>query len=170
MKVNLFNDKQVKTIVESVNRIFVNKFTVAEKELEALLDAEIKIQLESTDVSEVRTEREEKKVELSTLSDLQNQIRKLDHTACIYVKKSCYKQALTDFDAIKFDTDTEERVNNKAKQLAERVLGIDDISYRQKCLRADIAARTATMAVTDYDSVVSQLEKQITIKDYFVTL
>ena len=71
---------------------------------------------------------------------------------------------------LEFNEDTDEQCNNIAERAAREVLGIDDIGYREDCMYNDIKARIATMQIADYDSVVSLLESNINIKDYFVTL
>ena len=177
MKVNLFNDKQVGTIFRSVYPKFEKLFYKAEGEIEALLGDGSKSQLESnTEIAEYRKSRQETLDTLLKLVDLNKQIEKVNKDYEIATKHYSHRNRLSSFvnnveqATIDFNKQTEENCENKASLAAREVLGIDDIDYRLEAMRNDIKARLATMAVSDYDSVVSMLESEIKIKDYFVTL
>jgi len=175
MRVNLFNDKQVTKLVDSIKRQFVNQFEKAQGELEALLDAEIERQLETDEKTiEYRTERSTDLANMKKLVPLYNQLQEIDDIYSI-VKGYCNTsvQSFTEDEekATKaFNENTELQCGMYARRAANRALGLNDISWRKRCLTEDLTARVAVMAVSDYDTVVANLNTQITIKDYFVTL
>ena len=178
MKVNLFNDKQVSTIFSSVSHTYNEQFNKAEGEIKNILDAEVKRQLETNgDVEALRISRENTLNDSLKLTELSKQVEDISegtHTVAplgyrhrdrLVAFKGDLDKATKEFNEV-----TEQQCKEAATEAAEKVLGIDNISYRQECMYHDIKARIATMAVTDYDSIVSQLESQINIKDYFITL
>ena len=177
MKVNLFNDKQVKTIFESVQRYFQESFVKAHEELKTLLDAEVKRQLESnSEVARIRIYRQEDLDMVLKMTELNKQVKDISENYEIgtigYGHSTRMRSFVDDPEKalLEYNENTDEKCNEAAMSAAEKVLGIDCIGYREDCLNNDIKARIATMAVVDYDSVVSLLETQIKIKDYFVTL
>jgi len=175
MKVHLFNDKQVITVFKSVQRHFQESFNKAQEELKALLDDEVKRQLESnSEVEELKIKRQAKLDVIYKLVELNKQVISIDSN--YKVSSNGYRNFISPFAensekaTFDFNEDTKEQCNEAAMSAAKNVLGIDNIGYREDCLFNDIKARIATMQVSDYDSVVSQLEAQIKINDYFVTL
>ena len=178
MKVNLFNDKQVSTIFKSVSRVFSEQFNKAEDEVKNILDAEVKRQLETNaDIQAFRNTREVKLEASLKLAELSKQVEEISEGLyTISTPGYARRNALSIFKGNiekatnEFNETTDKECNELATIAAEKVLGIDNIDYRKECMYHDIKARVATMAVSDYDSVVSLLEPQIKIKDYFVTL
>jgi len=176
MRVQLFNDKQVKTIFQSVERNSLKSFTKAHEELKALLDDEIKRQLESnTDVEKRKNDKQEELDIILKLVELNKQVTNISDNYFIDFK-GYRRSKVVDFSEdsekalLEWNESIDEDCNNIAMDAAKKVLGIDNLGYREDCLLHDIEARIATMAVSDYDSVVTQLEAQIKIEDYFVTL
>ena len=169
MRVQLFNDKQVSKLVDSVHRQFTIPFDQAKEELEALLDAEIKRQAETN--PGIQEYLEERKVDLAIvlkLVELQKQVEAIDED--YQVRASYPRTSIHGFKQSEYDENTQNQVTMRAKKAAKLALGLNDMSYRMECLLNDITARVAVMAVVDYDTVVVNLNSQITIKDYFVTL
>ena len=170
MKVQLFNDKQVTKLVESIQRQFVIEFNKAKDELEALLDAETKRQVENnTEIQEYIEKRKTNLEIVLQMIKLNDQVEALDENYSIRAQKYGIT-SVCDFDQEYYDKKTQHEVDRKAETAAEKTLGLDDISYRRDCLADDLTARVAVMNVADYDGVVELLNTKINIKDYFVTL
>ena len=169
MRVQLFNDKQVAKVIESVKRQFVINFEKAKEELETLLDAEIKRQTETNvKVQEYIEERKTKLDVVLELIKLNEQVLAISDK--YYITGVWNYPSVDSFDQEKYDNHTQQHIERKAENAAENALGLDDIHYRKQCLLDDLTARVAVMNVADYDSVVELLNTKIKIKDYFVTL
>jgi hypothetical protein len=170
MRIQLFNDKQVTKLVESIQRQFVVEFNKAKDELEALLDAETKRQVENNvDIQEYIEKRKTNLELVLQLVELNKQVEALDDS--YYINTSKWRSTrISGFEQESYDKKTQDTINDKADTAAEKALGLDDIDYREKCLNDDIIARVAVMNVTDYDNIVTLLNTKIKIKNYFVTL
>ena len=169
MRVQLFNDKQVFKVVESIKRQFVINFEKAKDELEALLDAEIKRQTETNvKIQEYIEERKTKRDTVLSLMDLNEQVKAINEN--YYISNNWKSPSVEGFDQEHFDKNTQNHIEMKAENAAKNALGLDDISYRENCLLDDLTARVAVMNVADYDDVVALLNTKINIKYYFVTL
>ena len=170
MRVQLFNDKQVAKLVESVQRQFVINFDKAKIELEALLDAETKRQVENnTEIQEYVEERKTNLELVLQLVKLNEQVGAVKEE--YYVCSSKWRStSISDFEQESYDKKTQREIDYMAETAANKALGLDDIDYRERCLNDDIVARVAVMNVADYDGVVELLNTKINIKDYFVTL
>jgi len=170
MRVQLFNDKQVTKLVESVQRQFVINFDKAKIELEALLDAETKRQVENnTEIQEYVEERKTNLELVLQLVKLNEQVGAVKEE--YYVCSSKWRStSISDFEQESYDKKTQREIDYMAETAANKALGLDDIDYRERCLNDDIVARVAVMNVADYDGVVELLNTKINIKDYFVTL
>lgn len=169
MRIQLYNDKQVMKIVESVKRQFLINFDKAEKELNALLDAEIKKQIETN--VKIKEYIEERKTELDVvlkLTNLNEQVKEISEDYYIY--GDWRLPDVEGFNQELFDKYTQNTIKRQATSAANRALGLDDIHYRKDCLLDDIIARVAVMSVVDYDNIITLLNNKINIKDYFVTL
>ncbi len=170
MRVQLFNDKQVTKLVESVQRQFVIEFNKAKDELEALLDAETKRQVENNaDIQEYIEKRKTNLEMVLQMIKLNEQVEALSED--YNVRSQRWRATnIHGFEQKFYDKETQLETDRKAKNAAEDALGLDEIKYREGCLNDDIVARVAVMNVADYDGVVELLNTKIKIKDYFVTL
>lgn len=180
MKIHLFTDKQSSHLAVSINRIMVAAFNKELKKREAMIEAEVAKQIEtSEEIKQFKKEREEKYTIYKTALELRKQLEALDLNVSIKTDGHSSRSgiyvygtgtSLSDKLVENFKEQTEKNVKELAEEAARKILNINDIHYRKDALYDDICARLAVMGVCNYDVALANIKEQIIIEDYFIEL
>ena len=178
-KINLFNQKQVDTIYESVIYDFNKEFQDIQKDLESKVEKEIeKVLKKDPKIEEFKTERVEFWDKAVALVEVLKQAKEIEediefsydsgigYTSLGFWARDILKNGI-DYEKKNYDENTENHLKRKANNIAETNLGLDNLYTKLQLLKDEIKARIATMQVIDYDSVVQLLHELVEVEDFF---